>query len=72
MLWLFKLNIDELDKYLGIKVTYMWCDRRGKKRHVYCTVYVFFFLDGRLAGPPAPAFALALAGVDDRDTLSAF
>src|ERR1700744_1490165 len=31
MLWLFKLNINELDKYLGIKVTYMWCDRQGKK-----------------------------------------
>jgi hypothetical protein len=72
MLCLFKLNIEELDKYLGIKVTYMRCDRRDKEKRdrVYCTVYVFFFLDGRLAG--APAFALALAGVDDRDTLSAF
>ena len=77
MLWLFKLNIDELNKYLGIKVTYMRYDRRNKRRGdgVYCTVYVFFFLDGRLARPPALAFAFALAGVDARDilsTLSAF
>ena len=45
---------------------YIGPTRRENKQEMRRVIYDFFFLDGRLAGLLAP-----LAGVDDRDILSA-